>query len=63
MWRGRAVEKQTAALADIEQQVAREVIKAYADAASALQNREASATLLESAQSALAVSDASKAKP
>ncbi|MDD2310860.1 MAG: TolC family protein, partial [Desulfuromonadaceae bacterium] len=56
MWRGRAVGKQTVALADIEQQVAREVIKAYADSASALQNREASAILLESAQSALAVS-------
>jgi outer membrane protein len=50
------VEKQTAALADIEQQIAREVIKAYSDTTSALQNLEASATLLESAQSSLAVS-------
>lgn len=50
------VEKQTAALADIEQQIAREVIKAHSDASSSLQNLEASTTLLESAQSALAVS-------
>ncbi|MBW4057015.1 MAG: TolC family protein [Proteobacteria bacterium] len=50
------VEKQAAALADIEQQVAREVIKAYSDTTTALQNLEASATLLESAQRALAVS-------
>lgn len=50
------VEKQTASLADIEQQVAREVIKAHSDATSALQNLEASVTLLQSAQSALAVS-------
>lgn len=50
------VEKQTAALADIEQQVAMYVIKAHADTVSSLQNLGASATLLESAQNALAVS-------
>jgi outer membrane protein len=50
------VEKQAASLADIEQQVAMYVIKAYADTASALQNLGASATLLESAQNALTVS-------
>jgi outer membrane protein len=50
------VEKQTAALVDKEQQIAKEVIKAHADASSALQNLAASATLLEAAQSALAVS-------
>lgn len=50
------VEKQTAALADIEQQVAMYVIKAYADTVSALGNLGASSTLLESAQNALEVS-------
>ncbi len=50
------VEQKKAALADIEQQVAMQVVKAYADATSALRNLEASATLLTAAQSALAVS-------
>jgi outer membrane protein len=50
------VEKEAATLADKEQQVALGVIKAHADTTSALQNLEASALLLESAQSALAVS-------
>ncbi|MDD5286919.1 MAG: TolC family protein [Desulfuromonadaceae bacterium] len=50
------VEKQISILADIEHQIAREVIKAHSDATSALQNLEASLTLLESAKSALAVS-------
>ena len=50
------VEKKEAALADTEHQIAMEVIKAYADATSALHNLEASATLLEAAQNALAVS-------
>lgn len=50
------VEKQTATLVDLEQQVAREVIKAYADATSAIGNLDASRILLESAQNALAVS-------
>jgi len=50
------VEKQTATLTDMEQQIAKEVIKAHSDATSALQNLEASVTLLESAKSALAVS-------
>lgn len=50
------VEKEAAMLADKEQEVAVGIIKAYADTTSALQNLEASATLLDSAQSALAVS-------
>jgi outer membrane protein len=50
------VEKKSAALADTEQQVAMNIIKAYADARSSLQNLEASATLLTSAKSALEVS-------
>ena len=50
------VEKKAAALADTEQQVAMGVIKAHADADAALRNLEASATLLESARSSLAVS-------
>lgn len=50
------VEKQTAALEDIGQQVAMYVIKAYADTVSSLQNLGASAILLESAQNALAAS-------
>lgn len=50
------VEKEAATLADKEQQVAMEIIKAYADTTSALRNLEASAMLLESARSALAVS-------
>ena len=50
------VEKRSAALTDTEQQVAMGVIKAYADMTSSLQNLEASATLLASAQSSLTVS-------
>lgn len=50
------VEQKEAALADTEHQIAMEVIKAHADASSALHNLEASAILLEAAQSALAVS-------
>lgn len=40
------MEQKEAVLADTEHQVAMEVIKAYADATSALQNMEASANLL-----------------
>ncbi|MDD2852097.1 MAG: TolC family protein [Desulfuromonadaceae bacterium] len=50
------VDKQEADLADTEQQVAMGIVKAYSDSISALRNLEASAKLLESAQSALAVS-------
>lgn len=50
------VEKQKAALADTELQVAMSIIRSYADTTSALQNLEASAALLSSAQSALASS-------
>jgi outer membrane protein len=50
------VEQKEAALADTEHQIAMEVIKAHADAATALHNLEISATLLEAAQSALTVS-------
>lgn len=50
------VEKKAAALVDMEQQVAMGIIKAHADTTSSLRNLEASATLLEAAQSALAVS-------
>ena len=50
------VEKKAAALVDTERQVAMGIIKAYADATSTLRNLESSATLLESAQSALTVS-------
>jgi outer membrane protein len=50
------VEKDAETLADKEQQVAMEIIRAYADTTSALRNLDASATLLASAESALAVS-------
>jgi outer membrane protein len=50
------VEKETAALTEIEEQIAIGVIKAYADARSAVQNLDASVALLKAAQSALAVS-------
>ncbi len=50
------MEKQQAILADTEQQVAMNVIKAYADATAALDNLTASATLQDSAQQALEVS-------
>ncbi len=50
------VEKQAAALFDKEQQVAMDIIKAYASAVSSLGNLGASVVLLESAQKALAVS-------
>jgi len=56
------VEQKEAVLADTEQQLAMEVIKAYADATSALQNLEASANLLGAAQKALAVSQRKYAK-
>jgi len=50
------VEQKEAALADTEHQIAMEVIKAHADATSALHNLEASAILLDAAQNALVVS-------
>lgn len=50
------VEQKEAALLDAEHQIAMEVIKAHADAVSALRNLEASALLLEAARSASAVS-------
>jgi len=56
------VEQKEAVLADTEHQIAMEVIKAYADATSALQNLEASANLLGAAQKALAVSQRKYAK-
>ncbi len=49
-------EQREAQLADTEQNVSMEVVKAYADALSALQNLQASRTLLESASEALAAS-------
>lgn len=56
------VEQKEAVLADTEHQIAMEVIKAHADATSALQNLEASANLLGAAQKALAVSQRKYAK-
>ena len=50
------VEKKEAALTDMEQQIALEIIKAYADTVSSLRNLDSSLILLESAKSALAVS-------
>ena len=50
------VEQKQAALSDAEHQIAMDVIKAHADATSALHNLDASAILLEAAQSAIAVS-------
>ena len=50
------VEKENAAVTDVEEQIAMAVIKAYGDASSALQNLDASVALLKAAQSALAVS-------
>ena len=50
------VEQKEAALADTEHQIAMEVIKAWADATSSLQNLDASASLLEAAKNSLAVS-------
>jgi outer membrane protein len=50
------VEQKEAGLADAEYRIALELIKAYADAISALQNLDASANLLEAAQEALTVS-------
>jgi outer membrane protein len=49
------VEQKEATLADAEQQIAMEVVKAHADANAALHNLTASATLLAAAQEALAV--------
>jgi len=56
------VEQKEAVLADTERQIAMEVVKAHADATSALQNLEASAALLAAAQNALAVSQRKYAK-
>jgi outer membrane protein len=56
------VEQKEAVLADTERQIAMEVIKAHADATSALQNLEASAALLAAAHNALAVSQRKYAK-
>lgn len=50
------VEKQKSVLADAEQQVAMNVMKAYAGAESAMKNLDASALLLRSAKEALTVS-------
>jgi len=50
------VEQKEALLVDTEQHIAMEVIKSHADATSALQNLEASAILLKTAQNAQAVS-------
>lgn len=50
------VERKTAELADVKQRVNMEVIKAYADATSALRNLESSAVLLDAAKRSLAVS-------
>ncbi len=50
------LEKQKAALADTEEQITREIIKAHADTLSSLNNLEASSALVESAWNALAVS-------
>ena len=50
------VEKKKAALYDMEQQVAMDVIKSYADTTSSLRNLGASKILLEAAQNSLAVS-------
>ncbi len=50
------VEKETAALTDVEQQIIMGVIKAYGDASSALLNLDASVALLKAAQGALEVS-------
>jgi outer membrane protein len=50
------IERTTAELADVEQQVAMGIIKAHADTTSALRNLESSAVLLDAAKSSLAVS-------
>lgn len=50
------VEKEESNVADLEQQVAMKIVRAHADTDAALGTLEASATLLESAQKALAVS-------
>lgn len=50
------VEQKKATLAEMEQHIAMEIIKAHADATSTLQNLESSAILLKAAQSALEVS-------
>jgi len=50
------IERTTAELADVEQQVAMGVLKAYTDTTSALRNLESSAELLAAAKSSLAVS-------
>ncbi|OPY12550.1 MAG: Outer membrane efflux protein BepC precursor [Syntrophus sp. PtaB.Bin001] len=50
------VEQKKAALADTENSIALDLIKAYVDATSALKNIDASADLLKAAQEALAVS-------
>ncbi len=50
------VEKREAALSDMEEQVALEIIKSYADTTAALRNLDSSLVLVESARSALEVS-------
>ncbi len=50
------VERSRADLSDMEEQVATDIARAYADTNSARQNLESSATLISQAQSALAVS-------
>jgi outer membrane protein len=50
------VEQKKAELADTENSIALDLIKAYVDATSALKNLDASANLLQTAQEALAVS-------
>ncbi len=50
------VEQKQAALADTENRVALELVRAYADATSALQNLDASVNLLKAAEEALTVS-------
>jgi outer membrane protein len=50
------VERATSELAEVEQQAALDVIKAYADTLSALRNLESSSVLLDAAKSSLVVS-------
>lgn len=50
------IERSAAELADVEQQIAMGVVKAYADSVSALRNLESSAVLLDAAKRSLAVS-------
>lgn len=50
------MEQKASSLADMEQQIAMTIVKAHADASSALKNLESSSDLLRSAQNALIVS-------